>query len=1584
MADKEQPQAPAGSNVDTQTFSGGMIKDIADSFSKKGTYNHARNAVNNSHDGEQGTLSNEPANRLLAEATYPINGYAYMQADQWVIFSTDDYNCEIGLFDKATLKYSTIVNSPCLGFKQQHLIGAEVKKNFDCTYSAYWTDAGNPDRQMNLSHPPFKKDAAEGAITDACTVKYTTELDCAQLSFARAVTAPVMRLQKGHTSGTLLNGSYQCVMAYSVNGIRVTDYFLPSNAQSVFSHANLSGSIELTLDQVDTSYDEYELVIISNINLVATAKKLGYYSTAQKRVTIDYINQTLETVPLADITARSVIYEKSDSMTSVNNYLMRSGMTAKTDFNYQPQASKISTSWVALELPADYYHKGGNLTSYLRDEQQPFFIRWIYASSEHSADYPLVGRVAEGSDMDNAMGTDAFELSDETPVLRKKWQVENTATIESNAEYLFEGGRVIAEGKMGYWESTEEYPHIPAVWQDLCGKPIRHAKFPDNSLVPHMSAGGTKIVILGAKFGNITHPLDIDGNPIEGIVGYQILKASREGNKSIIAKGLINNTGQYDIPDGISSKKGLYTNYPYNDLRTDPFLSKGIVKGGCAGSGYEKMGTFKNDVFSFHSPDTQFRNPYLSATELKVYGEMTGTVKGNYEKVFAHPKHKIIRDFALIVAGLVGVGEGQLAVHGKSTKTHHDAYIANSGMVGPGGTVVPAGGAAVIANTVGDKILDAGIAVAKYVDLTGVIYDALQDVRDAKHKALGLTPGVVGGKTTTTDEDTATKKLPLPLRILNGAVLFSFYFSQGTEATLRIIKALVPYQQYALQYNSHGFYTEIAPVSDGNGRRKITSSSYLEPHLQDFADKYHVNNLFRGRQVIVELGKDLARPKMEDNTRQSISDRKSWTAPFEPFVSNTSAFYAALKIPIDNQYGQIDSMLLLPASTVIEPTTVSKVAVMTSSVTFGGDMYINRYTEKNTFFYFNDWMHNLVDGTEWDYNTHYNIPNPRYWINSQEYDVSQLTSGLVRLNFSDDALPDQLAHLDRDQSQCKTKISFVIKDAYFYLFNNSVRDFFVESEINLALRDHDDLDSQRHYDPYSYTDVKALFNSNIIKAGNHYKYDYSLSVSKLLTGNASWGQVLPRSYDPHNQKCYTYYPNRVVYSLQQQGELQKDNWLAFLANNKHDFANKVTAIREVHKSGAIFLFQNAAPMMFSGQDSLQTDGGIKLSIGDGGLFSQPMQLLDTTHRAYEYGSCQAVRSVENVANAIFWTSTESGKIFRYGKVSAYMESVAEISVGMKYWFSKYLPFYLLKDFPDFELKDNAVVGIATQTIYDNTNEVLYFTKKDYELKPEYKSSLVYIGGNRFTHAGSPVLLGDATYFNDASFTISYDTKDKSWVSYHDWHPDFLMAGKTHFMSVKGSGIWEHNNRCDLFCNFYGEDHPFEIEYTQNSGQEINTIRSLEYQLECFKYYNDCRDGHNILDENFDRLIVHNIEQISGLIKLQVKPRNSPQAVIQSTRSDSESISMYCSKEENKYRINGITDLTRDRGEFTGVERQIWITAANGYERQINPVNINYNKSVLQRKKMRHYSNKIFLRKNISGSSKMLLKIINTKLLKSER
>ena len=219
-------------------------------------------------------------------------------------------------------------------------------------------------------------------------------------------------------------------------------------------------------------------------------------------------------------------------------------------------------------------------------------------------------------------------------------------------------------------------------------------------------------------------------------------------------------------------------------------------------------------------------------------------------------------------------------------------------------------------------------------------------------------------------------------------------------------------------------------------------------------------------------------------------------------------------------------------------------------------------------------------------------------------------------------------------------------------------------------------------------------------------------------------------------------------------------------------------------------------------------------------------------------------------------------------------------------------------------------------------------------------------------------------------------------------------------TTKRGGIWEHNAACNDYCNFYNVQFPFEIGVPMNTGQTVTTIRSFEYILECYRRDNlYCVDQYHVLDYNFDRAIVFNSEQVSGYLNLNMFPKNNVALAQNYPIINISSIDILVSKVEQKYRFNQFWDITYNRGEFpdgagyppTGplipgttrllgnyTENQIWQTQANGYVQTLNPVNLNYDKAELQRKKFRDYNNFIKLSKQNSRDTNMIMKILNSK------
>lgn len=1620
MAKSRNTPIPSSYN----SFEKGLNTDVDDRHLSKQAWTHARNAINNSHTGDLGNVGNEPANKFCTSAPYDIIGAIHLEKSKWCIFSTNNVDSEIGTFDSDTCQYVEVVNDQCLGFKKTHLISGASRPTFDCSFEVYWQDNLNPDRAMDLGNVPWVQDCVEDDGCFTCTD--TDELDCDKLRLEAFIQQPCVRLERGPAGGSILNGSYYVHIAYMVNGQRVTDYFPQSNILSLFEHGQINASIDIYIDNLDTNFEEYELVLVQQIAEKLSVRRIGAYSTNQDKVTIDNVDETLPAVDPGLLPITNPIAERSEGIFSVGKYLFRTGITGKFDFNYQPLANQIIAKWQVVEYPKYYYRDGGTNVGHMRDEVYPYFIRWVYSTGDKSNSYHIPGRGPVNYATPDGSGT-LLENADYLPVndnnienlqglTPKVFEMFNTATGSPVNIPLPDGGVVTAEGLMGYHESTELYPDDkPEIWNvndpgypewDLCGKPIRHHRFPENTLYDasgtsditnHFTANGEKIRIMAVAFENIQPPVDNAGNPIPNIVGYEILRGSRDGNKTVLYKGMINNMREYDIPASISSRQGLYPNYPFNSLDPDPFNSTTETSFESIGglTDYNPNPNYSQQHFTFHSPDTMFNRPFVRQKELKIYGALYGDAECEYIDPNKHPKHVFITDAAFYVGLVVGIGNAVLKSRGTKTVTRRNpSWYSYPIVAGAGSTTVPG------LNTLGyaawqtgnvtqvsaDQVIDGSLGVLSLVEAaTGVPAATLaQNVAEGAIDGLIAPPGfgTTGYGVEFTVEDTSG--VPDIIKYFQAAPLFISNVGEGANLTYDLIRAVSKSRQYAKQFLAYCGYENFAAPYDTNRRRLIDDANYLEPHLQNYGTSHRINNLLRDKTVAFNTTanvQDLT-GTLKDQTFHNVkmSDQPDYDNP--QFIRRASSHYVAFKTRLRNQYGQLDSIRQLVATYCAIP------ADQTSSGTiFGGDTYIGRYQEKNTFFHFYQWLYDQPDFAEFNYHNYDTVQHTAFWMDTDPFDTHDfvnsigtafsnfLSSPVPSTFFNSIVTPSDLHCFDRGT----TTGLFTLRNVWMYLFHSSVRDFFVETELNIDHRDHNDAVATRHWDALK--DLNQMFDTEIIRAGNFYKLDRSLSVKNLPFTKFSWGTMQSRDYDPFKaETCYTDYPLRLLYSLPQQTQLKADNWRVFLGNNYKDFTSKVTAIKAIRSTGIMLLFENEAPGLYPGVDELQLKSGTSITVGDGGLFVREMQRLSNTDREYEYGSCQSRRGAINTPAGLFYLSQEQGKAFTS------IGGLKEITLkNNQHWFNKYLPYQLLKDFPNYDILDNPVAGIGCQSMYDNEWAIVYFSKRDFRAKPEYLDVMEYIGDGLFRVDGIvTVETGDPRYFNDASWTISYDPKNQEELAWHDWHPGLMLGATNSFFTTKGSSIWQHNKRCDLYCNFYGVDYPFEIEFQVNTLPATTTLRNVEYHLEVYEYGENCDDRFHVLDFNFDEAVVHNSEQVSGLLKLILSPKNDVGTLVQYPIVNNNSVEILYSKEEQRYRFNQFWDVVRDRGEFTLTNDTIWNTEPNGYIRNLNLANIDYQKAEFQRKKFRHNNNRVLLRRTVCGNKKMILLLTNTKFQNSPR
>ena len=1622
-------QRSAGSSTfkSQGTFDKSLVTDTSDFHLPENSWTYARNAINNTRKGDLGKLSTEPANNFCTFAPYTIIGALHIEEDRWLMFSTNNTDSEIGIFKEGNCSYSTLVNDKCLNFSTDNLIKGITRATFDCSFNAYWDDGRNVSRVLDIGAVPWIQVCT--TVNGCTTCVDTTDLDCDKIRLESFIETPCVNIVKGKGVASILNGSYQAQVAYLVDDQRVTDYFIPSNALSLFDHTNVNSSIDIYVSNLDTAFDSYELVLISTINEKTVARKIGIYSTRQNVVSIDYIDITLPVVPLADLTIITPIPDKSEAIFSVGQYALRVGPTTKFDFNYQPLANQIGTFWQCVEYKNEYYKNGGTNIGYMRDEVYGFFIRWVYNTGDKSNSYHIPGRGPGQFFLTNDAGGNAGAISEiapcpttindiETPDYTPRvFEVYNTASLISTPNTtLPDGGLLVAEGQMGYWESIELYDDKhPEIWNsfvpgrpdwNLCGQPIRHHKFPENvitsggstnTLTNHYKDGGDKIRIMGVRFDNIQPPKDNNGNLITNIVGYEILRGNRTGAKTVLYKGLINNMFEYDAPNLVTNRKALYANYPFNDLRPDPFISSNTLptsyeplQGGLIN--YTPNADYSKKHFTFHSPDTMFARPFLVDDEVKIYGAAWGDSQGSYVEPKGHPRHKFITDISFLTGIIVGFGYaiskmlGSRDIKYRGYQIDSDPIFAGSststGNIIPVGVALTAAQAAAI-NTIGVQGMADGLTGQNsgIASTTGSSQGALLTASrtSAQIPSTGVTSGYL--EITYKDQD-ATPGILKGVLALMGNPMFLSYLAGGADTTYKLIQSLGAWHQFALQYQSVCKYENFAAPYANNRRRRVNDARYLNPGVQDYQTNYIVNHIYRNETVMFDTPVDIENitGSIVDVSRPPRVSAMPLNRHLDNFSRRASSHYVALKTRLRNQYGQVQSIRQLLVSSCVTP-----IASTNSPTLFGGDTYIGKYSEKNTLFYFQQWLDGQPDGAILNYNKQKMFEWTAFWMDTDPFDLMEFVQSVPQ------ALSDAIANnsistffsslVTPSDKHCFDRLPgangvFLLKRAFMYLFNSGVRDFFVESEFNIDMRDWQDTDAKKHYPVLS--DLRTMFNMNLIKADNYYQIDRSLSWSFMASQKIPWGVMQGRDYNPLlSETCYTKYPRRLLYSLPQTAAAnnislaKKDQWRVFLPNNYADYESNVTSVKSINRTAALILFENQAPGMLPGVDEMQTQGGANITIGDGRLFARQLQQLSNSENSYEYASCQSRLSVLNTPAGVFWMNLNQGKIF------CYAGGLKEISLkGNRFWLNIYLPYKLLEDFPTYSVTDNPVAGIGCQTIYDNEYSLVYFCKKDYRLKKNLPVTVEYMGGSKFLINGVFIAkTGDPLYFDDCSWTLSYDPKIEEFVSFHDWHPDLSLGAKNTFLTTKDNGIWKHNNICNKYCNYYGVDYPFEVEFQLDNKFAVATMRNVEYYIESYVYdERNCYDRFRVLDHGFDEAIVYNSEQVSGLLKLHLNPKNDLPLLLTFPNIQTNYINILFSKEEQQYRFNQFWDVTNDRGEYSGAEERIWITEDNGYIRTLNPANLNYDKQEFQRKKFRHFNNRVSLRRTVNNNVEILVSL----------
>lgn len=813
---------------------------------------------------------------------------------------------------------------------------------------------------------------------------------------------------------------------------------------------------------------------------------------------------------------------------------------------------------------------------------------------------------------------------------------------------------------------------------------------------------------------------------------------------------------------------------------------------------------------------------------------------------------------------------------------------------------------------------------------------------------------------------------------------------------LDMFEKLIPLRQYALQYLSVGEYNINDYIGVNNQRgniiRALDKAVYLGTSLHAIGDIGNINNHQRESSVYLKTNGVLPYPHEitgvpRDNSRFTLGSYFKETNKVlklnEKVERNISSFYASIRRIVKDQYGELHSNRVVSLG---DCNRFSNTGDNVYNIQ-GGDTFINKFALKRKLPFFLDNRVGFPDKSDVTYDLLNNIGHPTYWLSTFpiEMELSSDTinradallkevmnfrkagnliknfttggaAGMVRfINFSlaigqDIIKTLGVKNINLDMSTGTSRI--IHEEGYFYLFSYGIPYFFVESDINLDLRQAEN-PLERNFFPNVSKDIPKwwLQEKNVsIEHDNYYFYNRDFSKQNL----ENFISHLPKDFDPIKDRKNDY-PTRVIYSRMSNFEEKQDNWLVYNANNYYDFSltnGKLISLSSLEQGKVLVRFENNFSV-YNAFIQLPTDNKTAIT-GAGDMFATPPQ--EYSNADIGYAGTQN-KAIQKTKFGYLWVDVKRGNVLNLN----IGQGLSELSrKGMKNWFRENLPFNILKDFPDYNI-DNSYHNIGIATTFDNKMDRYFVTKRDWLLKTEYKGKVGYnsetheffisekiVNGILQTGLYEVIQLGDPTYFINKSWTIGYNFQTEGWVSYYSFKPNYYIEKIETFESGINSfnehsvdsgytnSLWVHGNTNKSFQTFYNTLYLFKVETFQNSLVDDN-LSAVQVFLEAKRYVNDY-DFKIMPYIFFNKALIYNNEQASGDIELTVNNKKDLRSGLFS-KTDNTKITVGVEKDKMSWKLNKFFNAVKDLNSLEPVV----LNNSSNTDINVNPNVINYSK-----------------------------------------
>lgn len=377
-------------------------------------------------------------------------------------------------------EYTELLNDLCnrafnlsIDFPIKHI---EIKDDKLGTF-LYWADKRNPDRWLDADNIDFYK--YTGGIVCGVDEREEVCVNVEKMLQQPIYSVPSVTPDVLQIGGNLRKGTYEFMAAYSdLPGNEISEYYSITQPIPIFDENNrvldqteldsfTNFGIKVDINNLDSRFQYYKVVVIERVavNQAESVYEVGVFPTSQNSITYtatqtgtENLGGVTKRINYSKLLERKVRYEHSTGVEVVDNTLFKWGLKGKEIPNLQPVVNLIGgfLKWntgVAKETLYKDPIAAANYKGYMREEVQPFGIKFFKTDGGEYPILPLVARPPKPSDLEIISPTDknlqsvlANSTNCSATDRNKRWQLYNTATVEGTCtDYTSNGTTIEAE-----------------------------------------------------------------------------------------------------------------------------------------------------------------------------------------------------------------------------------------------------------------------------------------------------------------------------------------------------------------------------------------------------------------------------------------------------------------------------------------------------------------------------------------------------------------------------------------------------------------------------------------------------------------------------------------------------------------------------------------------------------------------------------------------------------------------------------------------------------------------------------------------------------------------------------------------------------------------------------------------------------------------------------------------------------------------------------------------------------------------------------------------------------------------------------